>query len=348
MNRDVDTADMPALDTARVTDWLLRELPAATAPITFRHIAGGRSNLTFQVSDASGHCWALRRPPTGGLLDTAHDMRREWRFLTALAPTAVPVPPPVAFCADPEITGSEFYVMDFVVGIVLADAKEGRHMPVDTRIRVAESTADALAALHSEDPSARGLDDLHRPGNFVERQLRRWHRQAHSSAIDDLRLLDEVFESLISRIPRGQRSIVHGDFRPGNIVYTPEGTVAAVLDWELAALGDPLTDLGWLLATWRQKGDTADPITPGPSDGDGYPGRDLLIRRYAERSGRDLSDLGFSVAFARWRAACILAGVHTRYRTGVMGDATRDGAEELVAFHHQLEAAKALIASDGR
>jgi aminoglycoside phosphotransferase (APT) family kinase protein len=343
-----DTGYTSVLDPVRVTDWLLREIPAATAPFFFRHIAGGRSNLTFQVSDASGHSWALRRPPTGGVLATAHDMRREWRFLTALAPTAVPVPAPVAYCADPQVTGAEFYVMDFAAGIVLADADAGGHMPASTRIRVAESTADALVALHSENPGAHGLDDLHRPGNFVERQLRRWRRQAHSSAIEDLRLLDEVHDRLLTRIPHGQTRIVHGDFRPGNIVYAPDGNAAAVLDWELATIGDPLTDLGWLLASWRQDGDTADPITPGPSDGDGYPGRELLIHRYATGSGRDLSDLSFYIAFARWRIACILAGVHTRYRTGVMGDATRDGSEELAAFRHQLDAAKALITPDGQ
>jgi aminoglycoside phosphotransferase (APT) family kinase protein len=343
MNNQIDTAHAPGLDTAKVTGWLLRQVPIITPPIVFRLIAGGRSNLTYRVSDATERSWALRRPPIGGVLTTAHDMRREWRFLTALAPTPVPVPTVLAYCAEPEITGTEFYVMEFVNGTVLANADEGRHMPALTRSRVAESTADALVALHSEDPGASGLADLRRPSNFVERQLRRWHRQAHSSAVEDLRLLDEVFDLLLARIPRGHECLVHGDFRPGNIVYAPDGSAAAVLDWELAAIGDPLADLGWLLASWRQDGDIVEPITPGPSDGGGYPGRDALVRRYAAGSGRDLSDMGYYTAFARWRAACILAGVHTRYRTGVMGDASRDGTEELTALHHQLEAARALI-----
>ncbi len=233
--------------------------------------------------------------------------------------------------------------MEFADGIVLATGAEGAVMAPAVRARVAESTVDALVTLHGQDFQNCGLQQFHRPGNFVERQLRRWHRQAHSSAVPDLGLLDEVFTELLKRIPTGRACVVHGDFRPGNIVYAADGTVAAVLDWELAAVGDPLTDLAWLLASWYHDGDLVDPITPGPTEAGGYPDRAVLVARYAARSGVDISDLDYYLAFTRWRFACVLCGVYTRELAGVMAGPPRTDTNELDALQHQLEGARSAL-----
>jgi aminoglycoside phosphotransferase (APT) family kinase protein len=304
-------------------EWFRAHVPGLSGEPTFRRITGGRSNLTYRVSDEAGTTWALRRPPLGGVLETAHDMGREWRFLTALAPTDVPVPQPVAFCDDRDVAGVDFYVMDFAPGRVLnspADADWVTSTEVKTRI--GESTMDVLAALHAVEPAEVGLDDLARPGNFVERQLRRWHRQAHASALEDFTAIDEAHAALSERVPEAPANrIAHGDFRSGNISYADDGRAVAVFDWELATIGDPYCDLGHVLVSWSQPGDTVPAALPNPTEAGGFPTREDLLARYEEASGAKLPDIDFYIAFARWRAACIHAGVWTRYQAGDMGDA---------------------------
>jgi len=316
--------------------------------IEAQRIAGGHSNLTYRITDATGGRWALRRPPTGMVLATAHDMSREWRFLQALAPTAVPVAPPIAYCADPEVIGAEFYLMGFVDGDVLGDEEAGHRLAVGAPRRSAGLDAvDVLAAMHAVDPDQVGLGDLHRPGGYLQRQLRRWHRQVHESKVPDLAVVDAAHERLVRRadaLPQPEVRIAHGDFRLGNLAVGPDGRVRAVFDWELATLGDPLADLGWLIASWGRPGDVVPPTIPGPSLVEGYPEAAELVARYAERSGRDVSDLGFYVAFARWRSACIGAGVYSRYAAGVMGGGEPDGgAARLRSVHEQAAAALAAL-----
>ncbi|MHB9755984.1 phosphotransferase family protein [Streptomyces sp. BYX5S] len=301
-------------------DWLAAHVPGLVPPLAFDLVSGGRSNLTYRVTDAAGTVRALRRPPTGGVLSTAHDMSREWRFLTALAPTDVPVPRPRAYCADPSVTGAEFYVMDFVDGTVGADRDAVRDWPHAARERAGASLVEVLAALHRIDPRDVGLEDMARPRGYVERQLHRWQRQVHRSGAPDLPLLDTVHDALLARVPAQTTGIVHGDFRPGNLSFAPDGTVVAVLDWELATLGDPLADLGWLVSTWERPGDTVPPTTAGPSAAPGFPDRTELVDAYAKASGTDVSDLPYYVAFSRWRSACIGAGVAARFAAGVMGE----------------------------
>jgi aminoglycoside phosphotransferase (APT) family kinase protein len=338
-----------------LTDWLRREVPqvpVGSEPVTAERISGGHSNLTYRITDAAGGRWALRRPPTGMVLATAHDMGREWRFITALAPTPVPVPPPVAFCADPEVIGAEFYLMEFVDGDVLNDEAAGHRLADGPPRRTAGLHAvDVLADLHTVDPDAVGLGDLRRPGNYLERQLRRWHRQVHESAVPDLSTVDAAHARLVERaagLGPAQSRIAHGDYRLGNLAVGPDGRVRAVFDWELAAIGDPLADLGWLIASWGRPGDTVPATVAAPSLAPGYADRDELVARYAERSGRDLAalqaDLDVYVAFARWRMACIGAGVYSRYAGGVMGKAESDGgAARLAAVQRQAEAALAAL-----
>jgi aminoglycoside phosphotransferase (APT) family kinase protein len=325
-----------------VVGWFIAHVPDVAGQPRFSRIAGGRSNLTYRVTDDDGRTWALRRPPLGGVLETAHDMGREWRFISALAPTDVPVPSPIAFCDDHDVWGADFYVMDFAPGRVLGNADDGGQVPQGARRRVGESTIDVLVALHAAEPAAVGLDDLARPGNFVERQLRRWHRQAHSSALDDLSTIDAAHDALAARIPEGAAKVFHGDFRPGNIAYSEDGQAVAVFDWELATIGDPLCDLGHLLVSWSQPDDTVPPALDGPTTAGGYPTRDELIERYCAATGAARSEIGYYVAFARWRAACIHAGVWTRYRAGDMGaDADPDEVTGPEAIEVQARAALA-------
>ncbi|TCP50079.1 aminoglycoside phosphotransferase (APT) family kinase protein [Tamaricihabitans halophyticus] len=314
-----DTA--PAgIDSAAVNAWLAEHVPGLRAPVTFELIAGGRSNLTYRVTDADGVARALRRPPTGGVLATAHDMSREWRFISAVSGTDVPVPEPLAYCADSTVTGAEFYVMGYVAGLVLADRDAAGELDELARRRAAEQTIDVLAALHQIEPRAVGLAGTAKQDGYLARQLRRWQRQVHQSGAPDLALLDEVHDALVAHIPEQRDGIVHGDYRPGNIAYGPDGHVLAVFDWELATLGDSLADLGWLLSTWEQEGDVVPPATPGPTAAPGFPGRTEVAERYARLTATEVSDLPYYVAFARWRSACIGAGVYARYRAGVMGD----------------------------
>ena len=338
-----------AVPSAPLAEWLRRTVPDWTpGPVDVERIAGGHSNLTYRITDAAGRRWALRRPPTGMVLATAHDMGREWRFLTALAPTPVPVAPPVAFCADPAVIGAEFYLMGFVDGEVLADEAAGHRLPPGGPRRTAGLDAvDVLAALHAVDPDRVGLQDLRRPGSYLQRQLRRWHRQVHESTVPDLGAVDAAHELLVRRaeaLPPVEPRIAHGDFRLGNLAVGPDGRVRAVFDWELATLGDPLADLGWLIASWGRPGDAVPPTIPGPSLVEGYAEPAELVARYAERSGRDVDDLDFYLAFARWRCACIEAGVYSRYAGGAMGSGEPDGgAARLRSVYAQADAALAAL-----
>jgi aminoglycoside phosphotransferase (APT) family kinase protein len=344
-----------AVPPGPLTEWLRREVPRVAVgdgPVVVEQISGGHSNLTYRIIDAAGRRFALRRPPTGMVLATAHDMGREWRFISALAPTAVPVPPPVAFCGDPDVIGAEFYLTEFVDGDVLGDEASGHRLARAARRTAGLHAVDVLADLHAVDPDAVGLADLRRPGRYLERQLRRWHRQVHESAVPDLSVVDGAHALLVERaadLAPSTACIAHGDFRLGNHAVGPDGRVRAVFDWELAAIGDPLADLGWLLASWGRPGDDVPPTIPGPSLVDGYPERADLVTRYAERSGRDLAtlqdELDFYVAFARWRSACIGAGVYTRYAGGVMGGRAEadGGAARLASLQRQAEAVIAAL-----
>lgn len=318
------------VDPAALTRWLAAEVPevaTGAGPVRVERISGGHSNLTFRVVDDAGAVFALRRPPTGGVLATAHDMSREWRFLTALAPTPVPVAGPVAYCDDTAVLGAGFYLMRFVDGVVPGDRAAGEDIPEPVRRACGLDAAEVLAALHAVDPDGVGLGDLQRPGSYLERQLRRWRRQAQASAIPDLSVLDAAHALLVERMPETGHPvrIAHGDYRPGNLSFAG-GQVAAIFDWELATLGEPLADLGWLLASWERPRDVRPAITSGPTAAPGWPERDEVATRYAERSGRSLEHLPYFVAFAYWRCACIGAGVYTRYREGNMGSGAETGA----------------------
>ncbi len=226
----------------------------------------------------------------------------------------------MAYCADTAVTGAEFYVMEFVEGLVLADSEAGLALAPHARPTAAEHLVDVLVALHALDPVAVGLGDMVRKTGYVERQLRRWHAQVHATDPPETPLLDEVHDLLARRIPAQAGGIVHGDYRAGNVAFGPDGAIRAVFDWELATSGDPMADLGWLASTWQDPGEPLPPTTPGPSTVAGFPARAQLVQRYARLSGRDVSNLPYWVAFSRWRSACIGVGVRARYLAGHMAD----------------------------
>jgi aminoglycoside phosphotransferase (APT) family kinase protein len=345
------TAPTPAteapkgVDVARVTAWFRAHAPEVEPPVSFELIAGGRSNLTYRVTDTAGHAWVLRRPPLGQVLATAHDMGREHRIISALAPTDVPVAPVVGLCEDEAVNGAPFYVMGFVDGLVARDAAAARTLDVDARARAGEQIPDVLARIHAADPDAVGLGDLGRREGYVERQLKRWYGQWQKSRTRDLAVVDEVHDALAARVPeQGPAAIVHGDYRLDNCLLAPDGTIAAVLDWELCTLGDPLADVGLLLVYWTEPGDAHPALLEAATTLEGFPTRTTVIERYAAASGRDVSDVDYYVAFGYWKLACILEGVYARYRGGVMGESS--GFE---GFARQVEiladAARATVAS---
>ncbi|WP_051470990.1 phosphotransferase family protein [Patulibacter minatonensis] len=306
---------LPGIDVAAIESWWGANVRADAGPLQYHLIAGGRSNLTYRVRDAHGRDAVLRRPPAGAVLQTAHDVVREARIVGALAGSGVPVPEVLGVCESPDVTGAPFYVMDLVDGVVLHDeaTMRGTFAEAD-RGHVAESIVDGLVRLHALDIDESGLGDLGRREGYVERQLRRWDRQWRASRLREVPLVDEVHDRLAARIPAQQRaSIVHGDYRLGNVVVGPAGDLRAVLDWELCTLGDPLADLGYTLAWWVTADDAqAHPVGSGPTSAPGVPDRRQVLDRYAARTGFDVSDIGFHVALAYWKTACIMEGVRER------------------------------------
>lgn len=312
---------MQGIDEARVEQWLNANIEGAQGPYTYHLIAGGRSNITFRVVDANGMQMVLRRPPMGHVLATAHDMAREHRLITAVGQSNVPVPRTLGLCTDVEVNGAPFYVMAFVPGIVLDSPEKGNLLPVHLRTQASEDLIDVLADLHAVDVDAVGLGDLAKRDGYVERQVKRWSTQWQNSKTRDLPAVDEVGMLLGNNIPTQQGvSIAHGDYRFGNCLTDVEnGRIAAVLDWELCTLGDPLADLGYVGIYWT------DPGMPNmrgtdPSGIEGFPTFDHLVERYAQRTGRDCSNIGYYKAFASFRLAVICEGVYARYLHGAMGD----------------------------
>lgn len=309
------------IDREPVTRWLLDHLEGAVAPFTFDLIAGGRSNLTFLVTGADGTRYVLRRPPLGHVLATAHDMAREHRVIAAVGRTGVPVPPALGLCTDEAVNGAPFYVMGYVAGEVLDSPEKAERLPMELRRPASEHLIDVLADLHAVDIDEVGLGDFAKREGYIERQVKRWSTQWEHSKTRELAAIDEVAAALRTRIPvQHGVSIAHGDFRFGNcLTDVSKGRIAAVLDWELCTLGDPLADVGYLGVYWFDgRAEHARANDPTPAGGFATYGE--LLERYANRTGRDLSGIDYYVAFSCWRLAVISEGVYARYLHGAMGD----------------------------
>lgn len=314
--------------------WFTEHVGDVGAPeeLEITQVQGGHSCLTYIVTAADGARYVLRRPPVGHLLASAHDVLREHRIITALAGSDVPVAPVVGACEDPAVTGAPFYVMAFVDGPVLHDRAAAERLRAEARQRAAESLIDVLVALREVDPDAVGLGDFAKRTDYLGRQLRRWRGQWEAADVRPMPDAEVLHDWLVANQPEeGPAGIVHGDFRLGNVIHAPDGSVAALLDWELCTLGPPAADLSYLLSWW------ADPSSGVRSDAasaaEGFPDRSQLVAWYEARTGEEAHDLDYWLAFHAWRSGCIAAGVYTRYKAGQMGAA----ADDLTRFEDSVE-----------
>lgn len=284
-------------------------------------ITGGKSNLTFEITSEAGTL-ILRRPPSGKLLPSAHDMSRETRIQRALASTSVPVPKVVLHEASGDLLGVPFYVMEKVPGhVIRTRLPDGYARSPTEKLALADTMVDVLADLHAIDPKAIGLADYGRPYGYVERQILRWISQWEKTKTHEVKAVDELGWRLKRLLPQDQlESIVHGDYRLDNCLMALTGPIriTAVLDWELSTLGDPLTDLGLLLFYWRESEEDEPTLTPAVTRNPGFPKRAHLIQRYAQRTGATLDDIAFYEAFAHFKFAAIAQGIVARVAASAM------------------------------
>ncbi len=347
-----DGRNVKGIDAEAVDAWFEANVAGARAPLQFSLIAGGHSNLTYRVEDAAGNVFVLRRPPTGAVIATAHDMAREHRIISALAGTDVPVPPALGLCEDAEVNDAPFYVMGYVEGLVLTDPSQTeKHVPEANRAKLGDDVVRVLAALHNLDPDDVGLGDLGRKEAYLERQLKRWRGQWEKTKTRELASMEAVYEGLTRLKPEQVGAgIVHGDYRLGNMLVSPDGEVKAVLDWELCTLGDPMADVGYIMNNWADAGEGEADMQGAatfPTVCGGFPTRRAFLDAYEAATGRDTSLIDYYRAFQYWRLAAIVEGVLSRYLKGVMGNAANtdlfkaqvDGlAQSAVDLLEQLEA----------
>jgi aminoglycoside phosphotransferase (APT) family kinase protein len=338
------TEPLPGLDPAALTAWAAGAGRDAglEAPLTAALVAGGKSNLTYRIDDAAGRSFALRRPPLGRLLPKAHDVVREHRLIAALHHRSdVPVPRPVAACTDPDVIGAPFFLMDFVDGTVLRNRRTAGEVGEAVRAAAAGGLVDTLVALHAADPQTLGLADLAPPDGFLARQLIRWKSQFDRSRTRDVPHIDDVGAWLTQRVPpQTETVLVHGDYRLDNAILDADGGVLAIIDWEIATLGDPLADLAILLVYWAGEGDEA----VGPTALPGFPDRAAVAERYRRLSGRSLDALPYHLVFAYWKLACVAEGVYARYAAGGGGGDRNFNLDAIAAAGPKMaKRARALI-----
>jgi aminoglycoside phosphotransferase (APT) family kinase protein len=318
------------IDIERVSAWMAARTPLSL-PLAFKLIAGGRSNMTFTVTDAAGRRFVLRRPPLGKLLPSAHDMAREHRLMSALADTEVPVPRMVGLCQDPAVNERDFYVMHFLDGVVVRDIEVGRTLTPQARTLMCHSLIETLCKLHRVDVDAIGLGNLAKREGYVERQLKRWSGQWEQSRTRDLPLFDTVRDALAARMPaQSPATIAHGDYRLSNCMMDPSGPVVGVLDWELCTLGEPMADLGGLLGYWHDPSDPGQGGDPATTGLQGFLTQDEMAGLYADSMGVSLASVDYYRAFAQWRLASIGEGVYARYLGGQQG--SQDEPIDLEAY----------------
>jgi len=318
-----DSAYPPGLDLERLRAWLADAVPGVSSPLRATVIAGGRSNLTYAVSSGEQR-WVVRRPPLGHVLATAHDMKREYRVMTALRSTPVPVPLTMALCEGTDVVGAPFYVMEHVRGTPYRARSELALLGHERTRAISVKLVDALGALHRVDPVEIGLGDLGQHEGYLSRQVRRWKKQLDASHSRDLPGAEELHARLATDIPtESDVRIVHGDFRLDNLLVDSDhgDEVTAVLDWEMATLGDPLSDLALMLMYHRLGAVIEDGAITDVSTAPGFLSEAEVIERYGAVTGRDLHRLGFYLGLSAFKLAAILEGIHYRYLHGqTVGD----------------------------
>lgn len=321
----MDTTDSPTpgLDLPSVTTWLRGHVEDLELPLEATRLAGGRSNLTYLLTDARDRRTVLRRPPLGDLPATAHDVLREARILEGLA-GQVPVPAVLASCEDRSVTGAPFFVMQHLDGRIVRDPATAEAVPTAARAAVGRGLVAALVTLHAADPERLGLGALAARRDYAARQLRRWHGNWEATRQRELPDLRRAHAWLVEHQPAQRRSsIVHGDFRVDNCMLASDGRVIGILDWELATVGDPLADLGQLLVYWAEPDDEFTALNDPPTRVAGYATRTELVDQYLNATGADAVDVAYYVVFNWWKTACIVEDVYSRMLRGAMGASDR-------------------------
>lgn len=302
-------------DLTRLQNWWDQAMPAPSqGPLTAQHIAGGRSNLTYEVrSGAAG--WVLRRPPLGHVLETAHDVGREYQVITALAGTDVPVPRTYALCTDVEVIGAPFYVMEKVAGVAYRSAAQLAALGVERARTISCRLIDTLVTLHSVDPAEVGLAGFGRTEGYLSRQVRRWRRQLEASHTRALPLADALAGRLAAAVPPDSRAaIVHGDYRLDNLLVDHSDRPVALIDWEMATLGDPLMDLALLVVYDRLARMPGGAAVADATAAPGFLSADEMVHRYAVAGGGVPEHFGFYLALAAFKLAAVAEGIHFRHR----------------------------------
>lgn len=309
-------------DGRRLEVWLCSAMPELDAPLKYRLLDGGRSNLTFLVEGQSGKRVVLRRPPFGAKSGSAHNMAREFRIVRGLADSLVPVPVAHALCDDAEVDDTPMWVMSYIEGSCLRTKEDALSWaPPSSRASAAKGMISALAEIHQVDLKATGLSDLASTQNYVSRQISRWIAQLDTSesASPRSQRIRRAGVELLEIVPNQTcTTLVHGDFRLDNLLFDASGAVLAVLDWELCTVGDPLADLAGLVVQWQEPGETG-PGYEAASCAPGFPDRGLLVDWYADATGTPIHNLNSYIGYASWRLACILETVLVRYEAGLAG-----------------------------
>ena len=322
------------LDTRSLEAYLRDHLPEVHGPITAEKFAGGQSNPTFLISDGDQR-WVLRRKPPGELLASAHAVDREFRVMSALAGTDVPVARTYLLCEDESVVGSMFYLMEYLDGRVFWDPKLAEISDNEERAAMYDEMNRVLAALHSVDPNAVGLEDFGRPGNYFARQVGRWTKQYRASETEHNPAMEQLIEWLPANMPEddGQVSLVHGDYRLDNLMFHPtEPRIIGILDWELSTLGHPLADLSYQIMAWQLPDEEGIRGLMGiDRTALGLPSDEEYVARYCERVGRDgIDNWNFYLVFCFFRLAAILQGIKKRAEIGTASSAEAASRAALV------------------
>ena len=311
---------MPGIEVDALREFVLASVAGASGELDVEKLSGGSSNLTYRVRDAGGGDWVLRRPPVGQLLATAHDMLREARVQRGLATTAVAVPEIVAVCEDPEVIGAPFYMMGFLDGVVYSTRETTAQLTPEQAQAASMALVDVLAATHNVDFAAAGLADLGKPDGYLERQVGRWCKQWDKSKQREVPAVDALASRLRAALPKqGRAGIVHGDFSFNNTLWDRKDPtkLVALLDWEMSTLGDPLADVGMLIAYWGELGELIWSARGGQAHRHaGFPSAEVLLERYSQSSGRSVENVDFYTVLAIFKMAVIIEGAFARQRAG--------------------------------
>jgi len=330
------------LDAARLSAYLAERLPDVSGPLTIEQFPGGFSNLTYLLRSGSQppREMVLRRPPFGANIKGGHDMGREYRILSALVDTYGKVPRPLLYCEDEDVIGAPFYVMARVRGVILRNRlPPGLDLPPEQMRQVCLSLVDALAGLHALDVDAVGLGELGKPEGYTARQVVGWTKRYHNARTDDCPDFEPVTAWLADHIPAASDStLIHNDFRYDNTILDPTDLtrIIAVLDWEMATLGDPLTDLGTTLAYWAEPEDPPQLRQFGLTAHPGNLDRAQLLDRYVERSGRETGDAVFYYVYGVFKNAVIALQIYARFRQGITHDPRFARLIEIIRVYHEI------------